>query len=265
MKRTLQPRYTTIPEPAWVERADAQPVTNGRRPMRAVKYQPNAAARSAGVRMAARWDRHAEQIGEPLGSSPDKTVGPRPAWTKQISRREGSRVSDEAIVSDDPVGQQNPLASQGPLDRCVQAAAPPQLPSGYRGIEPELWPRISARVITVYAGLALEPYAMVRRSWLNTGLKPYWGKPDVRNVRGGGGNTGAASAPTQALKGHWVIQLRQHAVRLLSTRLFRVFRGSLHSTHGVVVSVRCFMSSVRILNRRLQRTRSKCIKTIMMP
>ena len=186
--------------------------------MRAVKYQPDATARFAGVRMAARWDRYAEQIGEPLGSSPDKTVGQRPAWTKEISRREGPRVSDEAVVSDDLVGQQNPLASQGPLDRRVQAATPPHMPSGYRGTEPELRLRIRTKGLSVHAGLALQPSVLVRRSWSNTGLKPYWGKLDVRKFRGGGGNTGAASASTQTLKGHWVIQLRQHAVRLLSTQ-----------------------------------------------
>src|SRR6266404_3344037 len=39
--------------------------------------------------------------------------------TKNISRREGARVSDEAIVSDDATGQNNPTPSQGPLDRRV--------------------------------------------------------------------------------------------------------------------------------------------------
>jgi hypothetical protein len=38
---------------------------------------------------------------------------------KNISRRERTRASDEAIASEDPAGQNNPLASQGPLDRTV--------------------------------------------------------------------------------------------------------------------------------------------------
>ena len=38
---------------------------------------------------------------------------------ENISRREGSRVSDEVIVSVDLAGQQNPLASPGPLDGSV--------------------------------------------------------------------------------------------------------------------------------------------------
>ena len=49
-----------------------------------------------------------------------------------ISRREGSRVSDEVIVSVDPAGQQNPLASQRPLDGSVlsegESAAWTQVP-----------------------------------------------------------------------------------------------------------------------------------------
>ena len=39
---------------------------------------------------------------------------------KNITRRERSRASDEAIVSDDATGQNNPTPSQGPLDRSVR-------------------------------------------------------------------------------------------------------------------------------------------------
>jgi len=60
-------------------------------------------------------ERHAEQIGEPLDTSPYKVVGQRPIVVIDKSMG-GSRVSDEAVVSDDPMGQHNPLASQGPLD-----------------------------------------------------------------------------------------------------------------------------------------------------
>ena len=40
----------------------------------------------------------------------------------------------------------------------------------------------------VHVGLALKPCIFQRRSQLNSSLKPYWGKPDVRNFRGGAGN-----------------------------------------------------------------------------
>src|SRR6266852_7193182 len=46
----------------------------------------------------------------------------------------------------------------------------------------------------------------VRRSRWNLRLKPYWGKPAVRNFRGGGENTGGP-------------RMTVHAVRPLSTRL----------------------------------------------
>ena len=40
----------------------------------------------------------------------------------------------------------------------------------------------------VHVGLALKPCIFQRRSHLNSSLKPYRGKPDVRNFRGGAGN-----------------------------------------------------------------------------
>ena len=116
MKRTLQPRYTTCVRTDVRGNADAEPVWIGRRLERTVKQQQGAAVRSAGVREMAWRERHAEQIGEPLTSSPYRTVGQRPTRTKKISRWEDLRVSDEAILGIDPKGQHNPLASQGPLD-----------------------------------------------------------------------------------------------------------------------------------------------------
>ncbi len=116
IKRTLQPRYTVHAGTVVRGIADAEPVQIGRRLGSAVKQQQEAAVGSAGVREMAWRERHAEQIGEPLTSSPYGTVGRRPTRTKKISRWEDLRVSDEAIVSTDPKGQHNPLASQGPLD-----------------------------------------------------------------------------------------------------------------------------------------------------
>ena len=99
----------------------AEPLTKWRRPVGATKNQSFAVARPAGVRTMARKNRHVEQIGEPLWSSPDRAIGHRPTRTKQISRWEDRRVSDEVIVSIDPMGQHNPLASQGPLGRVAFA------------------------------------------------------------------------------------------------------------------------------------------------
>ena len=53
---------------------------------------------------------------------------------ENISRREGSRVSDEVIVSEDLAGQHNPLASQGPLDWSILTNGPDTIALlGYRG------------------------------------------------------------------------------------------------------------------------------------
>lgn len=119
MKRTLQPRYATHARTGVCGTVDAEPVQRGRRPAWTVKQQRSAAVRSTGVREMAWWYRYAEQIGEPLTSSPYRTVGRRPARTKKISRPEDLRVSDEAVVSEDLTGQHNPSASQGPLDWSV--------------------------------------------------------------------------------------------------------------------------------------------------
>ncbi len=63
------------------------------------KDRSSAVTMLAGVETAARKNRHAEQIGEPLWASPDRAVGQRSAWTKQISRRKVQRVSDEVVVA----------------------------------------------------------------------------------------------------------------------------------------------------------------------
>ena len=52
------------------------------------------------------------------------------------------------------------------------------------GSRVRLWPCISLHVLA----------ACWRRSRLNSRLKPYWGKPAVRNFRGGGEDTGTRSA-----------------------------------------------------------------------
>jgi hypothetical protein len=65
-----------------------------------------------------------------------------------------------------------------------------------------------------------------------SGLKPYWGKPAVRNFREGRGNIDETSASTQTLKGHWDIQLRHRAMRLCSTRRFNFSCPEKHGDPG---------------------------------
>jgi len=194
MKRTLQPRYTDHLRIGDGGTVDAEPLQIGRRPVPAMKEQPRAVVGSTGVRAMARRERHAEEIGEPLGTTPCWLAWQRPAWTKEISRREGPRVSDEAIVSMDLGGQHNLPASQGPLDwigsvggkGCRLDMSPTTVNSPCP--RPCLWARISTEVVTPE-----------RRSHPNSSLKPYWGKPTVRNFRGGAGNVVASHACARLL------------------------------------------------------------------
>jgi hypothetical protein len=101
--------------------------------------------------------------------------------------------SDEAIVSVDLAGHYNRLASQGPLDERTGWLIPPDMPFGATGFQPHGLGRcISGRC--------------PRRSASTSRLKPYWGKPAVRNFRGGEENTYATGASTRTLNGQWVIR-----------------------------------------------------------
>ena len=118
-----------------------------------------------------------------------------------INCRVEGRGADEVVVSDDPPGHYNPAASQGPLGRIVSGNFLLSFPS--RG---GLDCKVHYRWKTNGALAAYKSFRFVaaqRRSRSNSCLKPYWGKPAVRNFRGGGENTGVCNG---------------HAVRPLSTR-----------------------------------------------
>jgi hypothetical protein len=67
----------------------------------------------------------------------------------------------------------------------------------------------------------------------NSSLKPYWGKPAVRNFRGRGGDTSVPSAYSRTLNGQCVSS-SVHVVRLFSTRRCRGM--SLCRAAGAVLS-----------------------------
>jgi len=100
--------------------------------------------------------------------------------TKKISRGSATSGSDEAIVSDDLAGQYNRPASQGPLDESVWEWGPLSCPQG---------PQAPHR----HTGVAYKSGRPRRRSRRTSRLKPYWGKPAVRNFREGRGNTMASN------------------------------------------------------------------------
>ncbi len=186
-KRTLQPRYAIHHEPTWwtsVSRARAK-----------------RAKTSDGGEAIDKCSRH-EHRGTDDGTmrkidevnwgssliQPSHDCEAKTGRTKQISRPEKQRVSDEAIVSDEPLGQHNPKVSQGPLGKNVVDKNPSSIAiKATWGDIPNItkykssWSK-SLRVM--HRSLR----SVRRRSWLNSCLKPYWGKPDVRNFRGDAGN-----------------------------------------------------------------------------
>jgi hypothetical protein len=131
------------------------------------------------------------KLGNLSGTTLDKTERGRSVVRILISRRKFLRDSDAAIVSDDPVGQHNPLASQGPLDWSVLAMDPVILSERTIGgacggrVMAYKWAVVRCRCVSYANGRAT---CWRRSPWLISGLKPYWGKPAVRNFRGGGGN-----------------------------------------------------------------------------
>jgi hypothetical protein len=138
IKRMLQPRNSPPQNSVSGERAEAEPFEIGRRPQTAAKQQTRATAK---IRRGTGNGTKGKLYGTNWGSSRQ----PAPTWPsgkdlaynrKAGSRKEGPRVSDEAIVSIDLAGQHNRPGSQGPLDRNVcgrqgstgQLAARPENP-----------------------------------------------------------------------------------------------------------------------------------------
>jgi hypothetical protein len=166
-----------------------------RRRLARVAFEQPITTRSAGVRPMARKQGQADKSWDPL--SRQVSTGRR-----TISRWKRGRGADEAVVSDDPAGQYNPQASQGPLGGCVRtdrASTPARCgacPLGYSERDrKELGRHISLKR---------------RRLPSTTRLKPYWGKPAVRNFREEEGNVmhGLMAICHEARKGgydgsHW--------------------------------------------------------------
>jgi hypothetical protein len=155
---------------------DAEPWRNWRRLLRSVKQQPYATDRSTGDLGMARMNRHADPAGDGGLDS------------ESINCRVEGRGADEVVVSVDPPGHYNPAASQGPLGRIVSWNFLPSFPSR-GGLDRKV--HYGWKTTGPLAGY--KSFCFIderRRSRLNSCLKPYWGKPAVRNFRGGGENTG---------------------------------------------------------------------------
>ena len=146
-----------------------------------------------------------------------------------------ARDSDVAIVSQEPTGQNNRLGSQGPLDWwCDQKGAVPIGESRLRGKK-----RRTRRASAV----AAYKWKSAKAAVAGASLKPYWGKPAVRNFRGGGENESMVWRPFATTAGNgrhngscWPKPL---APPLYSTALEKL-RG---------LRPRCFYQAIRYLPR----------------
>jgi hypothetical protein len=163
-----QPRYASTWEPTCVDLWTSSPCRLGE-DQRVAECNSRTPRRSTGVLGMAGMKRHTAQIGDPLGAT-------CPLRAKKISRKGATSGSDEAIVSDDPAGQHNQRVSQGPLDESVHGDFPATL-------------RASATGESAWTWAPYKPRPSRRRLASTSRLKPYWGKPAVRNFRGGRENT----------------------------------------------------------------------------
>jgi hypothetical protein len=169
-----QPRYAVRVRTNDRGSVDVEPLQRRRRSKWWGKQQSYAPCRSTGVLGMACTDKLATQIGDPLAA---KDV----VWTKQIRRTAVASGSDVAIVSIDLAGQHNRLASQGPLDGRVWGWKAVSATGGLVHLDH----RSSANTLATRISRAESR----RRSCRTACLKPYWGKPAVRNFRGERENT----------------------------------------------------------------------------
>jgi hypothetical protein len=132
---------------------------------------------------ACRWEAPGGHRGKDGGteSSPSRvnwgpSARPRADGLSMHKPAVARRSADVAIVSDEVGGQNNRWRSQGPLGGCVVSEA---VSAARR--KPDYGTKTrTAEISTVAAYKWREP----RRPLLTARLKPYWGKPAVRNFRG---------------------------------------------------------------------------------
>jgi len=112
------------------------------------------------------------------------------------NRRESSRLADR-VVRAMKKGTTQPFSSKGPVGRggrlsslrLVVLITPTVKARGHEDDEGSIKPR----AVWEYADVTLNPIRLSGRVGLIVGrfsLKPYWGKPAVRNFREGAGNVG---------------------------------------------------------------------------
>jgi hypothetical protein len=180
VRRTSQkPRHTSHAVRKTWNNVIAEPLSTWRRPMSGRKISSRALSGITGVQAAARGERIGRVKWGPsaaseLVSQPDGIMH-KPEGGRQ--RRRCGRSKLRSGRTTQPAGE--PRAT-GPVVqvrslRCRLVARPITDPT----------PQTEIRTVPAYK----PAWQRWRRwSWRQAGLKPYWGKPAVRNFRGGGRN-----------------------------------------------------------------------------
>jgi hypothetical protein len=100
MKRTLQPRYTTCVGTDGRSSVDVEPVRKRRKTRAGCEATTIGSSRvHRGTGDGTTEKTRAVNWGPSRGHARMRSMGTRPAWTKKISRWEGPRGADEAIVA----------------------------------------------------------------------------------------------------------------------------------------------------------------------
>lgn len=210
MKRMLQLRYASLAGSETQGHVVAEPMQRWRRPTSARKTSLNALAGATGVRATARGERTGRVNWGPSGAG---GLVPRSGGIIHkplggFQRRRCGHSKQRSGRTLQPAGE--PRAT-GPAvvvrsSRCRLVARPTA----------DQMPGTEIPTVTAY-----KPVWMHRRRWpwRQAGLKPYWGKPAVRNFRGGGGNEvhGLVAFCHEARKGgyigsHWPTHVRASAL-----------------------------------------------------
>jgi hypothetical protein len=155
-----------------------------RRPESVRKQSSRALAGTTGVQATARWERTSRVNWGPSAAG-ELSSQPEGIMHKP---KGGCRGADVAIVSNEPAGQHNQLGSQGPLDWRFESEGFGAARS--QDLTTDKTPKSEIRTVTAY-----KPVCKHWRRWSSrqASLKPYWGKPAVRNFRGGWEKRGAWS------------------------------------------------------------------------
>src|SRR6266550_8446517 len=210
IKRMLQLRYATLASSGRRGYVVAEPMQRRRRPKSTRKTSLSALVGAAGVRATTRSERTGRVNWGPSAAGgwvprPDGIIH-NPLGGRQ--RRRCGHSKRRASRTIQPVGEPR-ATGLAVVVRSSQCRLVERPITGKT-------PRNEIPTVTAYKRARTRPR---RWPWRQAGLKPYWGKPTVRNFRGGRGNEvdGLMTVCHDARKGrytgsHWPTHVRASAL-----------------------------------------------------